>query len=86
MGIQNRTKEETHTLEIFPSILMEETLQPQPNMGMGGKNNSLSLGMEIDKRSRIPTKKVFPSIQKRGQREEIVRETEDLSVLGLKRR
>ncbi|KAA6389402.1 MAG: hypothetical protein EZS28_015075 [Streblomastix strix] len=29
MGIQNRTKEELHTLEIFPRILMEETLQPQ---------------------------------------------------------
>jgi hypothetical protein len=36
-GIQNRTKEEIHTLEISPRILMEETLQPQPNTGMGGK-------------------------------------------------
>ncbi|KAA6356177.1 MAG: hypothetical protein EZS28_048296 [Streblomastix strix] len=38
MGIQNRTKEEIHTLEIFPRILMEETLQPQPETGMVGKS------------------------------------------------
>ncbi|KAA6362119.1 MAG: hypothetical protein EZS28_042354 [Streblomastix strix] len=37
MGIQNRTKEEVHTLEIFPRILMEEILQPQPNTGKGEK-------------------------------------------------
>ncbi|KAA6358630.1 MAG: putative reverse transcriptase [Streblomastix strix] len=37
MGIQNRTKEEIHTLEIIPRILMEEILQPQPDTGMGGK-------------------------------------------------
>ncbi|KAA6370439.1 MAG: hypothetical protein EZS28_034034 [Streblomastix strix] len=37
MGIQNRTKEEIHTLEIFPRIQMEEILQHQPDMGMGGK-------------------------------------------------
>ncbi|KAA6368679.1 MAG: hypothetical protein EZS28_035793, partial [Streblomastix strix] len=37
MGIQNRTKEEIHTLEIFPRIQMEETLQLQPDTGMGGK-------------------------------------------------
>ncbi|KAA6361360.1 MAG: hypothetical protein EZS28_043113, partial [Streblomastix strix] len=42
--------------------------------------------METGKRSGIHTKRVFPSVQKRGQREEIVRETEDLSILGLKRR
>ncbi|KAA6369989.1 MAG: hypothetical protein EZS28_034482, partial [Streblomastix strix] len=32
MGIQNRTKEEIHTLEIFPRTLTEVTLHPQPNM------------------------------------------------------
>ncbi|KAA6399029.1 MAG: hypothetical protein EZS28_005446 [Streblomastix strix] len=37
MGIQNRTKEDIHTLEIFPSTPMEEILQPQPDTGMGGK-------------------------------------------------
>ncbi|KAA6393727.1 MAG: putative reverse transcriptase [Streblomastix strix] len=37
MGIQNRTKEEVHTLEIFPRTPMEEALQPQPNIGMGEK-------------------------------------------------
>ncbi|KAA6367911.1 MAG: hypothetical protein EZS28_036560, partial [Streblomastix strix] len=36
MGIQNRTKQEIHTLEIFPRTLMEQTLQPQPDTGMGG--------------------------------------------------
>ncbi|KAA6362325.1 MAG: hypothetical protein EZS28_042148 [Streblomastix strix] len=42
--------------------------------------------MKIGKRSGIHTKGVFPSIQKRGQRKEIVRETRNLSVFGLKRR
>ncbi|KAA6370064.1 MAG: hypothetical protein EZS28_034407, partial [Streblomastix strix] len=37
MGIQNRTKEDIHTLENFPRILMDETLQPQQDTGMGGK-------------------------------------------------
>ncbi|KAA6354014.1 MAG: hypothetical protein EZS28_050460, partial [Streblomastix strix] len=37
MGIQNRTKEETHTREIFPRTPMEETSQPQPDTRMGGK-------------------------------------------------
>ncbi|KAA6309635.1 MAG: hypothetical protein EZS28_056469 [Streblomastix strix] len=37
MGIRNRTKEEIHTLEIFPRTPMEEIQQPQPNTGMGGK-------------------------------------------------
>ncbi|KAA6324141.1 MAG: hypothetical protein EZS28_054225, partial [Streblomastix strix] len=37
MGIQNRTKEEIHTLEIFPRTPMEEVLQPQPDTGMGEK-------------------------------------------------
>ncbi|KAA6371316.1 MAG: putative reverse transcriptase [Streblomastix strix] len=37
MGIQNRTKEEIHTLEIIPRTPMEEILQPQPNTGMEGK-------------------------------------------------
>ncbi|KAA6376582.1 MAG: hypothetical protein EZS28_027888, partial [Streblomastix strix] len=37
MGVQNRTKEEIHTLEIFPRTPMEEILQPQPDTGMGGK-------------------------------------------------
>ncbi|KAA6375720.1 MAG: hypothetical protein EZS28_028756 [Streblomastix strix] len=85
MGIQNRTKEVIHTLEIFPMTQMEETLQPQPDTGMGGKN-SLSKNMEIGKGSRIHSKGVFPSIQKREQREEIIRETKDLSILELKRR
>ncbi|KAA6393744.1 MAG: hypothetical protein EZS28_010734 [Streblomastix strix] len=42
--------------------------------------------MEISKRSGIHSIGVFLSIQKRGQREKIVRETEDLFVLGLKRK
>ncbi|KAA6363932.1 MAG: hypothetical protein EZS28_040541 [Streblomastix strix] len=37
IGIQNRAKKNIHTLEIFPRTLMEETLQPQPNIGMGRK-------------------------------------------------
>ncbi|KAA6369974.1 MAG: hypothetical protein EZS28_034497, partial [Streblomastix strix] len=37
MGVQNRTKEEIDTLEIFPRILTKGTLQPQPDTGMGGK-------------------------------------------------
>ncbi|KAA6360314.1 MAG: hypothetical protein EZS28_044158, partial [Streblomastix strix] len=37
MGIQIRTKEEIHTLEIFPCTPMEEILQPQLDTGMGGK-------------------------------------------------
>ncbi|KAA6403395.1 MAG: hypothetical protein EZS28_001077 [Streblomastix strix] len=37
MGIQNRTKEEIHTLEIFPRAPMEEVLQSQPETGMGRK-------------------------------------------------
>ncbi|KAA6399494.1 MAG: hypothetical protein EZS28_004973, partial [Streblomastix strix] len=52
----------------------------------GVKNKSLSGDKEISKGSRIHLKGVFPSIQRRGQRKEIVRETENLSVLGLKRR
>ncbi|KAA6402485.1 MAG: putative Glutamate--tRNA ligase [Streblomastix strix] len=35
--------------------------------GNGGKNNSLSGSMEIGKGSGIHTKRVFPSVQKRGQ-------------------
>ncbi|KAA6373128.1 MAG: hypothetical protein EZS28_031344, partial [Streblomastix strix] len=54
--------------------------------GNGGKNNSLSGSMETGQRSGIHTKRVFPSVQMRGQREEIVRETENLSILGFKRR
>ncbi|KAA6372055.1 MAG: hypothetical protein EZS28_032415 [Streblomastix strix] len=42
--------------------------------------------METSKGSGIHTKMDFPSIQKRGQRKQIVRETENLSVLGLMRR
>ncbi|KAA6388977.1 MAG: hypothetical protein EZS28_015496 [Streblomastix strix] len=42
--------------------------------------------METDKGSGIYTKGVFPSIQERGQRKDIVREAENLSVLGLRRR
>ncbi|KAA6361623.1 MAG: hypothetical protein EZS28_042849, partial [Streblomastix strix] len=42
--------------------------------------------MQFDKLSGIYSKTGFPTIQKREQREEIVRVTEDLSVLGLKRR
>ncbi|KAA6396035.1 MAG: hypothetical protein EZS28_008437 [Streblomastix strix] len=52
----------------------------------GMEISSLSVYMKICKESGIHTKRVFLSIQKRGQREEIVREIEDLSVLGLKRR
>ncbi|KAA6379725.1 MAG: hypothetical protein EZS28_024748 [Streblomastix strix] len=37
MGIQNRTKDEIHKLEIFPRTLLEKTLHPQPNTGMGEK-------------------------------------------------
>ncbi|KAA6400553.1 MAG: hypothetical protein EZS28_003916 [Streblomastix strix] len=37
MGIQNRLKEEIQTLENFPRTLIEETLQSQPNTGMGRK-------------------------------------------------
>ncbi|KAA6404283.1 MAG: hypothetical protein EZS28_000192 [Streblomastix strix] len=37
MVTQNGTKEEIHTLEIFPRTPMEEILQPQPDTGMGGK-------------------------------------------------
>ncbi|KAA6326946.1 MAG: hypothetical protein EZS28_053882, partial [Streblomastix strix] len=37
MGIQSCIKEEIHKLEIFPRIFMQETLQPQPDTGMGGK-------------------------------------------------
>ncbi|KAA6370917.1 MAG: hypothetical protein EZS28_033554, partial [Streblomastix strix] len=37
MGIQNRTKKEIHTLEIFPRTPMEEIFQPQPDTGMWGK-------------------------------------------------
>ncbi|KAA6392372.1 MAG: hypothetical protein EZS28_012099 [Streblomastix strix] len=37
MVIQNRTKEEIQILEIFPRILLEGTLQSQPNTGMEGK-------------------------------------------------
>ncbi|KAA6394108.1 MAG: putative Transposon Ty3-I Gag-Pol polyprotein [Streblomastix strix] len=36
MGVQNRTKEEIHTLEIFSRTLMEEILQSQSDMEMGG--------------------------------------------------
>ncbi|KAA6373552.1 MAG: hypothetical protein EZS28_030921 [Streblomastix strix] len=35
--IKNGSKEEIHTLEIFSRTLMEETLQPKLNTGMGGK-------------------------------------------------
>ncbi|KAA6338641.1 MAG: hypothetical protein EZS28_052680, partial [Streblomastix strix] len=52
----------------------------------GGKNNSLSGDMEIGIGSGIQTKGGYPSIQERGQRKEIARETENLSVLRLKRR
>ncbi|KAA6363183.1 MAG: hypothetical protein EZS28_041289, partial [Streblomastix strix] len=52
----------------------------------GEKNKSLSGDLEIGKGSGIHTKGVFPSIQKRRQRKEIVRKTENLTVLGLKRR
>ncbi|KAA6394462.1 MAG: hypothetical protein EZS28_010015 [Streblomastix strix] len=85
MGIQNKTKEEIHTLEIFPRTQMEEILQPQPNTGMG-KNNLLTGDIKIGKGNGIHTKGVFPSIYERGQRKEFERETEDLSVLTLKRR
>ncbi|KAA6373088.1 MAG: hypothetical protein EZS28_031383 [Streblomastix strix] len=37
IGIQNRTMEEIHILEIFPRTLMEQTLQPQQNTGFGRK-------------------------------------------------
>ncbi|KAA6401479.1 MAG: putative reverse transcriptase [Streblomastix strix] len=37
MEIQNRTKEEIHTLEIFPRTPIEEVLQSQPDTGMGRK-------------------------------------------------
>ncbi|KAA6378074.1 MAG: hypothetical protein EZS28_026397, partial [Streblomastix strix] len=69
MGIQDRTKEEIHTLEIFPWTLMEETLHPLSNTGMREK---IICYLEMWKL--------------RGQRKEIVREAENLSVLGLKRR
>ncbi|KAA6384905.1 MAG: hypothetical protein EZS28_019568 [Streblomastix strix] len=85
MGIQNRTKEEILSLEILPRSLMEKPLQHQPNMGKR-QNNSLSGDMEIDKGSGIYTKIVFPIIQKRQQRKEIVKEIDNLSVLGLEKR
>ncbi|KAA6356435.1 MAG: hypothetical protein EZS28_048038, partial [Streblomastix strix] len=60
--IQNRTKEDIHTLEIFPRIIMEETFQSQPNKGMQEKNNSLSGSMETGKRSGIHSKGVSREI------------------------
>ncbi|KAA6379245.1 MAG: hypothetical protein EZS28_025230 [Streblomastix strix] len=85
MGIQNRTKEEVHTLEIFPRIPMEEILQPQPDTGMGGKTIRYLETWKLVKGVEF-IQKGFPIVQKRGQREEVVRETENLSILGLKRR
>ncbi|KAA6402572.1 MAG: hypothetical protein EZS28_001902 [Streblomastix strix] len=53
MGIQNRTKQENHTLEIFPVTLMDETLQPQPNTGMGGKQFNDDSEKRLQKKLRI---------------------------------
>ncbi|KAA6382671.1 MAG: hypothetical protein EZS28_021801, partial [Streblomastix strix] len=50
------------------------------------KNNSLSGDVETSKWSGINIKSIFPTVQKRRQRKEIVRETENLFVLGLRRR
>ncbi|KAA6402782.1 MAG: hypothetical protein EZS28_001692 [Streblomastix strix] len=86
MGIQNRTKEEIHTLEILPRTPNGGNTTNSTKHGNVGKNNSLSRDMEIGKGNGIHTKRVFPSIYERGQRKEIVREAENLSVLGLKRR
>ncbi|KAA6398193.1 MAG: hypothetical protein EZS28_006286, partial [Streblomastix strix] len=86
MGVRIRAKKEIQIQEIFPSTPMEKIIQPQPDTGMDGINSSLFGNMETGKRSGINIKRVFPSNQKRGQREEMVGETEKLSVLGLKRR
>ncbi|KAA6379280.1 MAG: hypothetical protein EZS28_025195 [Streblomastix strix] len=51
-----------------------------------GKTNSLSGRMQFGKLSGIYSKTGFAIIQKRGHRKKIVKETENLSVLGLKRR
>ncbi|KAA6382296.1 MAG: hypothetical protein EZS28_022178 [Streblomastix strix] len=84
--IHKRTIEDIQILEIFPRIQMEETLQPQPDMGLWGKTIRYLEAWKLVKGVEFIQKKVFLSIQNLGQREVIVRETEDLSDLGLKRR
>ncbi|KAA6395851.1 MAG: hypothetical protein EZS28_008622 [Streblomastix strix] len=84
MGIRNRTKEDIHILEIFPRTLIDETSLLQPSKGIWGKNRYLEM-WKLEK-GVVFIKRVFLIVQMRGQRKEIVSETENLSVLGLRRR
>ncbi|KAA6397981.1 MAG: hypothetical protein EZS28_006495, partial [Streblomastix strix] len=59
MEIQNRTKEEIHTLEIFPRTLMEEILQPQLDTGMGGKSIRYPESWKLVKRMEFIQKGFF---------------------------
>ncbi|KAA6395263.1 MAG: hypothetical protein EZS28_009208 [Streblomastix strix] len=69
-GIQNRTKEEIQILEIFPRTLMEETLQPQPNTGMGG--GTICFHEDSEKRQQVRLR-IYPFS---GSKEEEIAQTE----------
>ncbi|KAA6381101.1 MAG: hypothetical protein EZS28_023369 [Streblomastix strix] len=85
MGILYNTKEKIHTLEIFPRTLMEETLQPQPNTGIERETIHYLETRKLVKGVEFIQKRVFHTVQKRRQRKEIVKKTDCLPVLELKR-
>ncbi|KAA6385093.1 MAG: hypothetical protein EZS28_019380 [Streblomastix strix] len=86
IGIQKRTKEDIYKPEIFPRALIEETLQPQPNMGMGEKTIRYLETWKLVKREEFIKIGFMQLLKHEDSERETVEETENLPVLGLKRR